>query len=224
MALLDDYPSIRDALAAHCGPGEAAVPRDDPFAQILTVTLERSMDAPKAARVVDALRQAGLLDPKERASADPSELVEAARPAGVEMTAKAVAPLKRLAHWATNAGDIDRAATESLREELVAINGVGPASADEILMRALNRPIYPVDRASYRIFVRHGWLDPSADYEEARDVFERLEPESAEGLARLSSWLEQIGSRFCRPSVAKCDRCPLRPFLPEGGPIEPAEG
>ena len=95
--------------------------------------------------------------------------------------------------------------------------GRGPAA---LLLHGLRRPAYPLDRASYRILVRHGWLDPSADYDEARDVVERLDPDVPEHLARLSAWLERIGREYCRPTIAKCERCPLRSFLPEGGPRE----
>ena len=81
--------------------------------------------------------------------------------------------------------------------------------------------MYPLDRATYRILIRHGWLDSSADYDEARDVVERPWAGDPVTLARLSDWLARIGSEFCRVRVAKCDRCPLRGFLPEGGPVEP---
>src|SRR5262249_11967694 len=94
-------------------------------------------------------------------------------------------------------------------------------TADALLLRALARPIYPLDRASYRILVRHGWLDLSADYDEARAVVERLSPDDPGTLAQLSDWLARIGGGVCRVRGAKCDPCPLRPFLPEGGPIDP---
>ncbi|MFO0908688.1 MAG: hypothetical protein U0794_10065 [Isosphaeraceae bacterium] len=70
--------------------------------------------------------------------------------------------------------------------------------------------------------MRHGWLDTTADYDEARDAFQRLAPDDARALAELAAWLDRLGRDFCRLTVAKCDACPLRPMLPEGGPIDPS--
>ena len=50
-----------------------------------------------------------------------------------------------------------RAAAPS--EELAGIKGIGPAAADAMVLFALKRPAYPVDRATFRVLVRHGWLD-----------------------------------------------------------------
>ena len=57
-----------------------------------------------------------------------------------------------------------------LREELSMIKGIGPATADAIILLALKRPSYPVDRASFRVLVRHGWIDSTATYDDARDL------------------------------------------------------
>ena len=144
------------------------------------------------------------------------------------MPTRSLGPLRRVARWVVDhhAGSAEALrdedlATDQLREELLGLNGVGPATADALLLFALRRPVYPVDRATYRILIRHDWLDPTADYDEARAVVERQGPDDPSGLARLSDWLERVGREFCRAGVARCERCPLRPFLPEGGPSEP---
>ena len=117
-------------------------------------------------------------------------------------------PISRLARWYVERdrgpGDesLDSVATESLRADLAGINGIGPATADALLLLALSRPVYPLDRATYRILIRHGWLDSWADYDEARDVVERPWPGDPVPLARLSVWLARIGSEFCRVRVA----------------------
>jgi endonuclease-3 related protein len=132
---------------------------------------------------------------------------------------KLVGPLQRLARWVAGRGSaeaLDDISTGRLREELLGVNGIGPASADAVLLLALRRPVFPVDRASYRVLVRHGWLDTSADYEEARAAWERPAGDDPGTLARLAAGLEQVGREFCRASVARCERCPLRPLLPTG--------
>ena len=133
-------------------------------------------------------------------------------------------PLQRIASWASgrdfDAEAVANLSTGAIREAWRGLNGVGPATADALLLFALGRPTYPVDRASYRIMVRHGWLDPSSDYDEARSVLEGIALDDPEALARLSLAFEKLGRDACKPTAPRCERCPLRPLLPEGGPVE----
>jgi endonuclease-3 related protein len=64
-------------------------------------------------------------------------------------------------------------ATNQLREELLNLNGVGPETADSILLYAGNHPVFVVDAYTRRILVRHAILSEDATYEEIREVFER---------------------------------------------------
>jgi len=217
------------ALDAHQGPspGPGRRPFDDAanlFEAVASVALGLVARPPLDSRAFDALRDAGLLRPGALAGADPRELEDVLKQAGVRLVSKALRPLQKLARWAAGRDFEDRdapgLATESLRDEWRAINGVGPVLADTLLLFAMGRPVYPVDRATYRILARHGWLDPSSDYEEARSVAESIAPDDPKTLARLSPALVRLGHDFCKLAVARCDRCPLRPFLPEGGPRE----
>ena len=199
---------------------------DDPFEAILRAALSRTVEDRKVVAALAALREAGLLEPGPLAEAEPTEIVEAIRLAGVALPPPALKGIRKLAGWIADGhggepGLLAEVSTERLRDELRGLNGVGPATADAILLFALRRPTYPVDRASVRVLVRHGWFEPTGEYDEARGLLESAAGDDPEALARLSGWLERVGRDACRPSVAKCERCPLRPFLSEGGPIEP---
>jgi endonuclease-3 related protein len=63
--------------------------------------------------------------------------------------------------------------TEKLREELLSLNGVGPETADSILLYAGNHPVFVVDAYTRRILDRHGILPEKTDYEEIRELFQR---------------------------------------------------
>ena len=225
----DSFAAIVAALAERYGmPAPVGIASGlDPFRAMVAVLLARAADPLRASRGLDVLADAGLLEPQTLAEADIAEIDDALKSGGVTVPARGLASVHRLARWlverqhgsadAIGEGEI---ATEALREELSSLNGVGPATADALLLLALNRPAYPLDRATYRILFRHGWLDPSADYDEARARVEALCPDDPATLARLSDWLARVGREFCRLAAPKCDRCPLRPFLPDGGPIE----
>src|SRR5437660_2276406 len=63
--------------------------------------------------------------------------------------------------------------TARLRQELLALNGVGPETADSILLYAGQHPVFVVDAYTRRLAVRHGILNDKASYEDVRSLFER---------------------------------------------------
>jgi endonuclease III related protein len=82
--------------------------------------------------------------------------------------------------------------TEKLREELLNLHGVGPETADSMLLYAGNHPIFVVDAYTRRILARHGIPPEKADYEEIRELFER-------GLAPLAESVTDSGETLQRP-------------------------
>jgi endonuclease-3 related protein len=62
--------------------------------------------------------------------------------------------------------------TLELRQELLALNGVGPETADSILLYAGNHPVFVVDEYTRRILERHGLAEPGATYDEIREMFQ----------------------------------------------------
>lgn len=134
--------------------------------------------------------------------------------------------------------------TEKLRQELLALNGVGPETADSILLYAGQRPVFVVDAYTRRILDRHQILPLKAPYQEIQPLFERalskINPEqparltsSSTGLAHSPSPMSLakrspqaqvfndmhglivgVGKHYCLKSRPKCDECPLQKFLP----------
>jgi endonuclease III related protein len=73
------------------------------------------------------------------------------------------------------AGSLERMFSEptiKLRDELLSLNGVGPETADSILLYAGNHPVFVVDAYTRRILDRHGIVPAKSDYEEIRDLFQ----------------------------------------------------
>jgi endonuclease-3 related protein len=228
-SLHESFPALLEALVDYSAAG-LGLDRLAPFDTLLAILLDKILDPRKAIVGLEALREEGLSTPRNLAASDPAELVEVLRSAGVSASEKSLRTLHRVARWLNDShnGSVEGLSdpenpvpTEQLREELTAINGVGPATADALLLFGLNRPAYPVDRATYRILVRHGWLDPTADYDEARASVEDRSPDDPSTLARISRAFASIGREFCRAAAPRCDRCPLSPFLPDGGPLDP---
>jgi endonuclease-3 related protein len=221
-SLPDAYPEFAPVLLDRYGRPTASHAPDHLFRQILRVFLTRTIADRKADALLEVLADAGLLEPAGLADADPAEIAQAIESAG--SFSKLIPALRRLASWVVEQGGegaLADAPTESLRDSLRALKGVGPTAADAILLHALGRPAYPLDRPTYRVLARHGWIDPNTDYDEARALLEDLAPDDPAALADLADWLDLVAAEFCKVATPRCDRCPLRPWLPPSGPVEP---
>lgn len=203
-------------------PAAAEPPARAAFEAIVTRYLTTAVPVRLVETIRSGLEDAGLLDAAALGAADPGEIAEAGTGSGDHRRLTWVAPLRRLAAWWTSRGaTVDRADDSSLFEELGALRGIGPATAHAILLFGLGRAVFPVSRPTYRVLLRHGWVDPGADYEEASEAGRQLGGGQTEPLRRLAAGLESIGTEFCRAAAPRCDRCPLKPWLPESGPHSP---
>ena len=118
-------------------------------------------------------------------------------------------------------GDLDALAsieTRRLRAELLGVSGIGPETADSILLYAFNRPIFVVDTYTARVAVRHGLIEPDIDYEQLQYLFESNLEEDAALFNEYHALLVRVGKDFCKPTP-RCAACPLNP-LPHNIDVE----
>jgi endonuclease-3 related protein len=133
--------------------------------------------------------------------------------------------------------------TELLRAQLLSLNGVGPETADSILLYAGQRSVFVVDAYTRRLASRHQIAPENATYEELRTLFERAlatvtlpqrsfnlrsggasHPPSRMSMAKRSmpaqvfnemhGYIVGVGKAYCRKSQPDCEHCPLKCFLP----------
>ena len=108
----------------------------------------------------------------------------------------------------------------TLREQLLSVKGIGPETADSILLYAAQMPTFVVDTYTHRVLARHGWIDFNSDYYAIKDFFEtRLEVDVAL-YNEYHALLVRVGHLYCR-KTPRCDDCPLRDLLPSAGPLVP---
>jgi endonuclease III related protein len=105
--------------------------------------------------------------------------------------------------------------TAELREKLLAVHGIGPETADSILLYAGHKDLFVVDAYTKRIFSRHGFVPESVPYEELRALIESALPRDVSRYNEFHALLVQVGKNWCRPRKPRCGECPLRPFLGE---------
>lgn len=107
--------------------------------------------------------------------------------------------------------------TDELRAKLLAVHGIGPETADSILLYAGNHEIFVVDAYTRRIFTRHGLTDEKAAYDDVRALFEGHLPRDVQLYNEYHALIVNTGKNWCRSKNPRCDECPLGKLLPPGG-------
>ncbi len=148
-----------------------------------------------------------------------AELSELIRPAGF-FRLKAVRLRNLLRYLDEACGfDFDLLAEQDiddLRPRLLAVSGIGPETADSVLLYALGLPSFVVDAYTRRILHRHALVPEDIPYHELRDVFmDVLEPD-APFYNEFHALLVRVAAQWCRARTPRCAECPLSPFL-DGG-------
>lgn len=95
-----------------------------------------------------------------------------------------------------------------VRETLLAVNGVGPETADSIALYAAGHPFFVVDAYTRRVFSRLGLLRGDEPYEEVRAFFESRLPRDADLYGDYHAQIVLLAKDVCRPRP-RCDACPL---------------
>jgi endonuclease-3 related protein len=106
--------------------------------------------------------------------------------------------------------------TGALREQLLSVHGIGPETADSILLYAGNHPVFVVDAYTRRILERHRMARGKESYEEIRQLFEFSLPAEPKLFNEYHALLVHTGKHFCHKRQPDCQRCPLQQFLPAG--------
>lgn len=169
-------------------------------------------------RAVSALRENSMLDAGSVRSVSAERLSALIRPCGYH-NLKA-ARLKNFADFLFGeyGGEMENMLgedTETLREKLLRVNGVGEETADSILLYALEKPAFVVDAYTRRILSRHGLIPRRAGYGETRRLFIESLESDARTFNEYHALIVRTGKLHCSKK-ARCAGCPL-----EGDPHDP---
>lgn len=213
--LTEVYERLLDAL----GP-QLWWPGETPFEVIVGAILTQNTSWQNVKRAIDNLREADLLEPQVLYSVSVKELEELIHPAGY-FRVKAQR-LRSLLEFLVERYDGSLEAMFSvglpdLRRQLLEVNGVGPETADAILLYAGGLPSFVVDTYTHRILARHGWIDFEADYHQIQDYIQGELPQDVPLYNEFHALLVRVGKDYCHKTKPKCAECPLREMLPVGG-------
>lgn len=187
-------------------------PAESPFEVIIGAILTQNTSWLNVEKAIGNLKENKVLHPVKMNKLSEKKLADIIKPAGY-YNLKARRLKNFLRFFIKNyRGSIKRISSERfnlLREKLLSINGVGPETADSILLYALNKPVFVVDAYTKRIFYRHGLIKNGAAYHEVQNLFNMNLRKDSRLFNEYHALLVKIGKDFCLKNNPKCSICPL---------------
>jgi endonuclease-3 related protein len=187
-------------------------PADSGFEVMIGAILTQNTNWANVEKAILALKEKKNLNPKRLLKIPTRKLAGLIKSAGY-YNLKA-ARLKNFLRFFFNcySADIERMGAQdlvTLRRQLLAVKGIGPETADSILLYALKKPVFVIDAYTKRIFSRHRLLAEDVTYEQAQDIFMRNLKSDAVLFNEYHALLVKLGKDYCRKQNPKCEICPL---------------
>jgi endonuclease-3 related protein len=187
-------------------------PADSPFEVMVGAVLTQNTAWTNVERAVAGLRDRLPLEATAILSLSPEELAGLLHPVGYfNVKARRLQAFCRAYINADGLDGLRRLETGALRRFLLAVPGVGPETADDILLYAFARPVFVVDAYTRRIFERLGILQGGEGYEVVRHGFEAALGPDVPLFNEYHALIVRHGKDLCR-SRPRCEACCLRPF------------
>ena len=197
-------------------------PGETPFEVAVGAILTQNTAWTNVEKAIARLKRAGALSFGGMRRLPEKRLAELVRPSGYynQKARKLRAFLSWLAMRGGKAGSLKRALhgpLAELRESLLEVHGIGPETADSILLYAGNRQVFVIDAYTRRVLCRHGLAGEDAGYEKLRALFEASLPRSARLYNEFHALFVRVAKECCDRRGACRPDCPLAPCpLPRG--------
>lgn len=186
-------------------------PGDSAFEVCIGAILTQNTAWSNVEKAIANLKSACCLSPQAIETVSPQKLTELIRPSGYyNQKAKKLKTFVRFfadeyglsfKRWQAEPFDISR-------KKLLTVNGIGPETADSILLYALEKPVFVVDAYTRRIFSRHKFFPENSSYEQMQNFFTRHLPEEIPLYNEFHAQIVYTGKTYCKTKPA-CDGCPL---------------
>ena len=203
---------IYDGLLREFGP-QHWWPGDSPFEIAVGAILTQNTNWGNVEKAIENLKRQDALSAKVIRGMQTRKLAALIRPAGY-FNVKA-RRLRSFIGFLVNDynGSVKRMAGEGvlpLRKKLLMVNGIGPETADSILLYALGKPVFVIDAYTKRVLSRHGIIGHEKSYDEFQDLFHSSLKRDAELFNEYHALFVRVGKTFCRKNKPLCDQCPIK--------------
>lgn len=191
-------------------------PAESDFEMILGAVLTQNTNWANVDKALKNLRANNALNLQKLADVSVSRLAEWIRPAGYfNQKAMRIKEMIQLIHdrFDSSLDELFKLETQPLRKELLSWKGVGPETADCILLYAAKRPVFVVDAYTRRMCLRHDWIRRNCSYDDVAQLFTDNLTVDTQLFNEYHALIVQLCKDYCN-TQPKCDECPLKPLLP----------
>lgn len=164
-------------------------------------------------KAIENLRKDKMLSLKRLCACNTTRLARYIRPAGYfNVKAKRLKNVLEFirCHYKGNVGNARSVKTAILRQQLLHVNGIGPETADSILLYALEKPRFVIDTYTKRIFARLHLSAPDVSYEHMQELFMKHLSNDTQLFNEYHALLVRLGKDYCKKTNPTCNECPLR--------------
>jgi endonuclease-3 related protein len=207
----DSYNEAYRLLYDHFGPQDWW-PGDTPFEIMVGAILTQNTNWSNVQKAINNLKSENLLSYQSLSQLTTDEIAQWIRPAGY-YNLKA----RRLRNFfdmvaSIYQGELDSFIEDDLdraRSNLLAVNGIGPETADSILLYACGHPVFVVDLYTHRVFSRHNLVMEETDYSTMQNVFmDHLLPD-LQLYNEFHALIVRVAKTYCKKTKPLCEKCPL---------------
>ncbi len=188
-------------------------PGDTKFEIIIGAILTQNTNWYNVARAIKNLKKAGVMTPPALYRISEKKLASLIRPSGYyNIKAKRVRCFLDYLFKA-HAGSLRKMFSLGLfdlRREILAVKGIGPETADSILLYAGNLPVFVVDAYTRRIFERHKLIGKEAKYSEIQQMFMGNLKKDVKLFNEYHALIVRLGKEICKKNNPRCQVCPLK--------------
>lgn len=187
-------------------------PADTSFEMIVGAILTQNVSWRSAAAAIDNLKREGILSIEGILSCDPVSLAALVRPARYHN--QKAKKLQSFCYVVAEEfrGDLDSFLSlemEVLRKKLLSIYGIGPETADCIILYAAEKPIFVVDAYTRRIFSRLGFFPEKISYDQMQRFFMSHLPRDTALYNEYHAQIDALGNQTCLKTRPRCGECPV---------------
>ena len=188
-------------------------PADTPFEVMIGAILTQNTNWLNVEKAISNLKKHKLLQPHKLYKLSHKHLASLIRPAGYyNIKAKRLKGFLKffIRHYDGNVKKMSGIDTSSLRQQLLSVKGIGPETADSMLLYALNRPIFVVDAYTKRILLRHHFIGEDVGYDKIQNLFMQNLKSGVKLFNEYHALLVKLGKEFCLKNKSICEICPLK--------------
>jgi endonuclease-3 related protein len=191
-------------------------PGDTPFEISVGAILTQNTNWGNVEKAIKNLKVARVLNAKKIHDMPANSLAALIRPAGYfNIKAKRLKAFISflMDNYHGSMATMKRQDGHMLREKLLEVNGIGPETADSILLYALGKPIFVIDAYTRRVLSRHKIMEHDKSYEEFQELFHLSLRKDPKLFNEYHALFVALGKSYCKPRPL-CERCPLNSLLP----------